>query len=212
MAQTFVTMMQSRYSFSQNNGKRIYGPPHGWTGPPPPKGSEIFIGNLPYDVNEEELMPLCEKFGYIYQTTLRVYKKKPEKNKGFAFVMFSNSDEASKAIELLNGFEIRPHHPVTVGKAKDNRRLFLSKLPQNRKIEEITAEIRRHTAGLIKVFPVEFFPGYVFADYESAHAASVALRVLKTANFLDKTIQCKFAHPDAIVPEESDEVRQNLFI
>lgn len=211
MAQSFVTMMKSKYSFSEKNGKRVYGPPHGWIGLPPPKGSEIFIGNLPYDVNEEELMPLCEEFGNIYQITLKVYKKEPKKNKGFGFVMFSNSEEANRAIKILNGFKIRPDKPLTAAKSSDNRRLFLSKLPQNKTTKEIIAEIRRHTAGLVKVIPVEFFPGYVFADYESADVARVALRALKGANFLDKTIQCKFAHPDVVVPGESDEVRHYLF-
>ena len=34
------------------------GPPPGWFGPPPSKGSEIFVGKLPRDVFEEELVPV----------------------------------------------------------------------------------------------------------------------------------------------------------
>lgn len=53
------------YSFQlcpQENGQRRYGgPPPGWEGPPPERGSEIFVGKLPRDLFEDELVPLCEK-------------------------------------------------------------------------------------------------------------------------------------------------------
>lgn len=46
----------------QENGQRRYGgPPPGWEGPPPERGSEIFVGKLPRDLFEDELVPHCEK-------------------------------------------------------------------------------------------------------------------------------------------------------
>lgn len=46
----------------QENGQRRYGgPPPDWEGPPPERGSEIFVGKLPRDLFEDELVPLCEK-------------------------------------------------------------------------------------------------------------------------------------------------------
>lgn len=46
----------------QENGQRRYGgPPPGWDGPAPERGSEIFVGKLPRDLFEDELVPLCEK-------------------------------------------------------------------------------------------------------------------------------------------------------
>lgn len=49
-------------SVFQENGQRRYGgPPPGWDGPPPERGSEIFVGKLPRDLFEDELVPLCEK-------------------------------------------------------------------------------------------------------------------------------------------------------
>ena len=46
----------------QENGQRRYGgPPPAWDGPPPERGSEIFVGKLPRDLFEDELVPLCEK-------------------------------------------------------------------------------------------------------------------------------------------------------
>lgn len=46
----------------QENGQRKYGgPPPGWDAAPPERGCEIFIGKLPRDLFEDELIPLCEK-------------------------------------------------------------------------------------------------------------------------------------------------------
>lgn len=51
----------------QENGQRRYGgPPPSWDGPPPERGSEIFVGKLPRDLFEDELVPLCEKVRVYY--------------------------------------------------------------------------------------------------------------------------------------------------
>ena len=34
------------------------GPPPGWIGPAPTKGSEIFVGKVPRDIFEDELVPV----------------------------------------------------------------------------------------------------------------------------------------------------------
>lgn len=50
------------FFFIKENGQRKYGgPPPDWNGPPPERGCEIFIGKLPRDLFEDELIPLCEK-------------------------------------------------------------------------------------------------------------------------------------------------------
>lgn len=57
-------------SYFQENGQRRYGgPPPGWDGPPPERGSEIFVGKLPRDLFEDELVPLCEKVTMVPVTT-----------------------------------------------------------------------------------------------------------------------------------------------
>lgn len=48
----------------QENGQRKYGgPPPNWTGATPGKGCEIFVGKLPRDLYEDELVPVLEKCG-----------------------------------------------------------------------------------------------------------------------------------------------------
>ena len=36
----------------QENGQRKYGPPPDWSGAPPPRGCEIFVGKIPRDCYE----------------------------------------------------------------------------------------------------------------------------------------------------------------
>ena len=38
------------------------GPPPGWEGPPPGKGCEIFVGKVPRDCYEDELVPVSLVF------------------------------------------------------------------------------------------------------------------------------------------------------
>ena len=54
----------------QVNGQRHYGPPSNWTGPPPSRGSEVFVGKIPRDCFEDELVPIFERVGYIYEMRL----------------------------------------------------------------------------------------------------------------------------------------------
>ena len=55
------------YPLRQENGQRRYGPPSDWTEPIPGRGCEVFVGKLPRDSYEDELVPIFERFGRIYE-------------------------------------------------------------------------------------------------------------------------------------------------
>ncbi len=61
---------KTKYSLVQRNGQRIYGgPPPDWNGAAPPeKGCEIFVGKVPRDCYEDELVP-------IFATVSQAFKK-----------------------------------------------------------------------------------------------------------------------------------------
>lgn len=53
---------RTNYSLIQRNGQRIYGgPPPNWEGPPPEKGCEVFVGKLPRDCFEPDIVPIFER-------------------------------------------------------------------------------------------------------------------------------------------------------
>jgi RNA recognition motif-containing protein len=60
------------------------------------KGSKLYVGNLSYSVTKEKLEELFSNYGEVVQVKLF-------EGKGFGFVEMSNSTEAEKAKEALNG-------------------------------------------------------------------------------------------------------------
>lgn len=63
-------MTETGRNILQENGQRKFCPPPDWSGPPPPKGCEVFVGHLPRNVFEDVLVPLFETIGPIYQLRL----------------------------------------------------------------------------------------------------------------------------------------------
>ena len=60
-------LRRTGYPLKQENGQRRYGPPLNWNCLPPGRGCEVFIGKLPRDCFENELVPIFERFGRIYE-------------------------------------------------------------------------------------------------------------------------------------------------
>ena len=62
----------------------------------------IYVGNLPYSVTEEQLHALFKDFGDVTSVSLITDKYSGE-SKGFGFVEMSKQAEAEEAIKNLNG-------------------------------------------------------------------------------------------------------------
>lgn len=210
MAANIISLLKNEYSFSEEIFERKYGPPYGWVGPQPEIGSEIFLGNIPYDLNEEVLLPLCKQAGTVFEFILKINKQNPDKNRGYGFVMFTSKEDAAKAIRFLNDYEIQPGQYITASKSNDIRRLFITGLPEDKTKGEIEAELRSLTNGLTKIINIDYFPGCIFVEYEDRTNAQNAFRLLRRAEIFGRKILTKVAHPEAILPDET--VRQNLFI
>ena len=66
----------------------------------------IYVGNLSYEVTEEDLKEAFEVFGEV--DTVKVIKDKyTGRSKGFGFVEMSANAEAQSAIEGLNGKDLK---------------------------------------------------------------------------------------------------------
>jgi RNA recognition motif-containing protein len=62
----------------------------------------IYVGNLNYKVNEEDLKDIFEEYGAVSSSKI-IMDKYSGRSKGFGFVTMDDSNEANKAIEELNG-------------------------------------------------------------------------------------------------------------
>jgi RNA recognition motif-containing protein len=64
----------------------------------------IYVGNLPHKVTEDEVRQAFAEFGQVTEVRLIVDKFSGE-SKGFGFVEMPSKDEAEKAIGAMNGKE-----------------------------------------------------------------------------------------------------------
>ena len=61
----------------------------------------IYVGNLPYGISEDELEKAFSKFGSVTSVKI-IMDKATGRSKGFAFVEMANSSEGNQAIKSLN--------------------------------------------------------------------------------------------------------------
>jgi cold-inducible RNA-binding protein len=78
---------------------------------------KIFIAGLPYDLDDDELMEIFEKFGTIISAKVAM-DKETGKSKGFGFVEMQNDSEALEAIDGLNDISLGKK-PLVVKKAEE---------------------------------------------------------------------------------------------
>ena len=68
-------------------------------------GKNLYVGNLPYSVDDNQLKDLFSEAGSVASATI-ITDKMSGRSKGFGFVEMGSDEEAAKAIELLNEKEI----------------------------------------------------------------------------------------------------------
>lgn len=65
----------------------------------------LFVAGLPYDLDDDELMEIFEKFGVVNSAKVAI-DKETGKSRGFGFVDMQNDAEAKDAIENLNDISL----------------------------------------------------------------------------------------------------------
>lgn len=82
----------------------------------------IYVGNLPYSVGEEDLQGIFSEFGEIESVKI-ITDKYSGRSKGFGFVVMDNDEEAKAAIESLNGKTVDSRE-ITVNEARPRTENF----------------------------------------------------------------------------------------
>ncbi|XP_077936244.1 RNA-binding protein 47 isoform X6 [Gasterosteus aculeatus] len=211
-------MERTGYSMVQENGQRKYGPPPGWNATSPPRGCEIFVGKIPRDVYEDELVPVFESVGRIYE--MRLMMDFDGKNRGYAFVMYTEKHEAKRAVRELNNYEVRPGRLLGVCSSVDNCRLFIGGIPKTKKREEILDEVSKVTEGVLDVIVYASAAdkmknrGFAFVEYESHRAAAMARRKLMPGRIQlwGHQIAVDWAEPEIDVDEDVMETVKILYV
>ena len=63
----------------------------------------LYVGNLPYNISDDQLSDMFAKFGTPDSATV-ITDRESGRSKGFGFVEFSNDEQAKQAMSL-NGTE-----------------------------------------------------------------------------------------------------------
>ncbi|XP_033244761.1 heterogeneous nuclear ribonucleoprotein Q isoform X9 [Drosophila miranda] len=197
------------YTLDVTTGQRKYGgPPPDWEGNVPGNGCEVFCGKIPKDMYEDELIPLFENCGTIWDLRLMM-DPMTGTNRGYAFVTFTNRDAAVNAVRQLDNHEIKPGKCLKINISVPNLRLFVGNIPKSKGKDEILEEFGKLTAGLYEVI-IYSSPddkkknrGFCFLEYESHKAASLAKRRLGTGRI--KVWGCDIIVDWADPQEEPDE-------
>ncbi|MGE9297185.1 MAG: RNA recognition motif domain-containing protein [Puniceicoccales bacterium] len=85
------------------------------------KTVDIYVGNIPYDLTDDELMGIFGAHGEVTSAKV-IIDRETGRSKGFAFVAMANEEEANAAVDALNGADIggRPAK-VNIARPREER-------------------------------------------------------------------------------------------
>ena len=82
----------------------------------------IYVGNLPYTTQDEDLNEAFSAFGEV-ESTIVIRDRETGRSRGFGFVEMSDDSSAPAAIESLNGKNFQGRN-LTVNEAKPRENRF----------------------------------------------------------------------------------------
>ena len=78
--------------------------------------TKLFVGSLPWSVNDEELKETFEKHGTVISAKV-IEDRETRRSRGFGFVEMESSSDANNAISALNDSELNGRN-IVVNEAK----------------------------------------------------------------------------------------------
>lgn len=91
--------------------------------------AKLYVGNLSYTTNEQNLRELFTQAGTVASVAL-IKEPGTDRSKGFAFVEMSSQSEAQKAISMFNGYTLNERQlTVNVARPREERGGFRQKRP-----------------------------------------------------------------------------------
>uniref|UniRef100_A0A1I8FBZ9 RRM domain-containing protein n=1 Tax=Macrostomum lignano TaxID=282301 RepID=A0A1I8FBZ9_9PLAT len=129
----------------QENGQRRFGRRADWEGRRRLTGAaKCVVGKIPRDCFEDELVP-------VFETVGRATNEMSGINRGYGFCVYTNREDTKRAVRNLDNYEIRKGKLLGVCLSVDNCRLFVGGIPKNKTKQDILAEMRRVTDGVVNV-------------------------------------------------------------
>lgn len=83
--------------------------------------SNLYVGNLSFDVGEEELQELFASQGEVISAKV-ITDRETGRPRGFGFVEMTQAEDAQKAIQNLDGQDFKGRNlKVNIAKPRENR-------------------------------------------------------------------------------------------
>jgi len=205
------------YPLEVTSGQRRYGgppPKEVYDGEDPGPQCQVFIGKIPKNAYEDELIPVIEKCGIIWDFRLMI-DPLTGRNRGFGFCSFTTKEAALKCVKEVDNYEIRNKKQLGVCLSQSNCRLFVGSIPKTKTKEQIFEEFDGITQGLKDVIVYlqtedkNKNRGFCFLEFVDHKAASQARRKLmfpKTKAFKNP-ISVDWADP---IEEPSEEIMSKV--
>jgi len=196
---------RTNYKMEITAGQRKYGGPPPDGPEKPAHNSEIFIGKIPRECFEDEVIPLCEEVGKIWDLRLMI-DPATGYTKGYCFVTFCVPGDSTRACDKLNGYQIRPGKLLKANPSVANVRLFIGNIPKTKTKEEIKEELLKLVEGVTEV--IVYTPadeadkkknrGFCFVDFDTHKNASAAKRKLASSRtrLFNRDVAIDWADPD----------------
>ncbi len=107
----------------------------------------IYIGNLPFNLGEEDLKEIFEEYGEVTSAKI-ISDKITGRSKGFGFVEMDNDAEATKAIKELNNSEVSGRNiKVNESKPKTSQKILKKEEEFELNFEGLNIYIDKGTAS-----------------------------------------------------------------
>ena len=145
-------------------------------------GNRLYVGNLSYDTNEQELQDLFGQAGKVASVTLPT-DRDTGRMRGFAFVEMSTDAEAQEAIRKFNGTTLRDRQ-INVNEARPARIVGAAAVTvavAARVAMAVAAAVRAAMAVVVVVVTVAAVAVRVAAAVVAAAVAGVAVVAATTA-------------------------------
>jgi RNA recognition motif-containing protein len=82
----------------------------------------IYVGNLDFKVNEDDLQKVFEEYGAVSSAKI-IVDKFTGRSKGYGFIEMDDDSEAGKAIKDLDG-SVMENREIVVNEAKPRRERY----------------------------------------------------------------------------------------
>lgn len=110
------------------NGRKVFGPPPNFTEARPTYMCELYVTQIPQQLNEFGFLVWLHRIGPIYE--FRLMMDTGNATRGYAFIRFCNEKDASAAYELLKYLFVSGER-LKVFRSQGKNRLFISGIPRS---------------------------------------------------------------------------------